>query len=75
MKFEKGMNEDLLWEFLHYNIFDYFDNQDGVLIDYSKQTWLDKLRIRIKGGKLKKDVEIIIKIEGKEMPDCWDENE
>jgi hypothetical protein len=72
MKFEKGMSEDLLWEFLHYNVFDYFDNQDGLLVDYSGQTWWDKFRVKY--GKLKKDVEIIIKIEGKEMPDCW-ENE
>jgi hypothetical protein len=32
MKFIKGMNEHLLWEFLHFNIFDYFNNG----VDYSQ---------------------------------------
>ena len=69
MKIEKGINEDTLWEFLHYNILDYFDNQDDSFIDYKSQTFWQKLLL--KGGKLKKDVEIIVKINGKEMPDCW----
>jgi hypothetical protein len=72
MKFKKGMSEGLLWEFLEYNIWDYFDNQDGSFVDYSDQTSLDKLLSRY--GKIKKDVEIIVKINGKIMPDCWENN-
>jgi len=72
MKFKKGMNESVLWEFLHFNIFDYFDNRDKSLVDYSKQNIIDKLKF--KDGKLKKDIEIIIKINGKVQPDCWQDS-
>ena len=60
MKFKKGMNEGLLWEFLRYNIWDYFHN----LVDYSNQSILNKI-LSNKEGLLKKDVEIIVKINGK----------
>jgi len=73
MKFEKGTREDLLWEFLHFNIYDDFNNQDGSFVDYSDQTLLDKLLSR--PGKIKKDVEIIIKINGRVMPNCWKKGE
>lgn len=67
MKFEKGMKAETLWEFLHFNIFDYFDG----LTDYAHNK--TKLaRFLMKDGRLKKEVEIIIKIEGKIQPDCWE---
>ncbi|MBE3128539.1 MAG: hypothetical protein IMZ60_02550 [Actinobacteria bacterium] len=58
MKFNKGMKEKLLWEFLHYNIFDYFES----LVDYPNNKLLTE-------GVIKNDVEIIIKINGKIQPD------
>jgi hypothetical protein len=69
MKFIKGMNEHLLWEFLHFNIFDYFNNG----VDYSYQNIMDKILFR--GGKLKHNIEIIIKIDGKVQEDCWEKND
>jgi len=72
MKFKKGMNEGLLWEFLEYNIWDYFHNLDGKFIDYSNQSILNKI-LSNKEGLLKKDVEIIVKINGKVQPD-WSED-
>lgn len=67
MKFEKGMKEDLLWEYLRYNIFDNFDG----LVDYNNMTWVEKY-LTFYSGKLKQDVEIIVKINGKVVPDCWE---
>lgn len=60
MKFIKGDNEDLLWEFFRYNITDCFEGMD--LVDYSKQNFFEKFFS--KGGTLKKDIEITIKING-----------
>ena len=68
MKFEKGMKEDLLWDYLHYNIFDDFND----LVDYSHLNFRDKW-LKFYSGTLKQDVEIIVKINGKVMPDCWEE--
>jgi hypothetical protein len=65
MKFEKGTKESILWEYLHYNIFDDLDN----IVDNSKRTWIEKLLML--DGILKEDVEIIVKINGKVQSDCW----
>lgn len=68
MKFKKGMDENVLWDFLYFNIFDYFDNLDGKFIDYSNKSKLRQI-FSNEGGLLKKDVEIIVKINGKVQPD------
>ena len=70
MKFTKGMNESLLWDYLSYNIYDSL-NEDKKLVDYTstRNTLLGK--ILSKSGKLTKDIEIIVKINGKKVPDCW----
>jgi len=66
MKFIKGMKETLLWEYLLYNIFDSFDN----LVDYSKLNIIERFLL-LKSGVLTEDVEIIVKINGKKVKDCW----
>jgi hypothetical protein len=66
MKFEKGTKESILWEYMHYNIFDDLDS----IVDYSNHRWLDRLMFC--DGVLKEDVEIIVKIKGKVQPDCWE---
>jgi len=74
MKFEKGMSEDLLWEYLHYNIYDGL-NEDGKLVDYTstrKTLWGKMLS---KSGKLTKDIEITVKVNGKKVPDCWEKQD
>ena len=69
MKFKKGDSEKWLWEYLYYNI---YDSLEG-LVDYSDQTIIDKLLSR--PGKLKKNVEIIIKINGKVIDNnAWEKD-
>ena len=69
MKFEKGMSEKLLWEYSHYHIFDYLEN----LVTYKHLNWMKKFLGY--SGKLTKDVEIIIKINGEVIDnDAWEEN-
>jgi hypothetical protein len=60
MKFEKGDDEQWLWEFLHSNIYDYFNTEDIISYD----TFFNRFILR-KSQCLKKDIEIIIKIDGK----------
>jgi hypothetical protein len=69
MKFEKGMSEKLLWEYLHFNIFDYLEDD---LVTYKHLNWF-KRHMSLSPGKLTKDVEIIIKIDGKVIDnDAWE---
>lgn len=70
MKFAKGIKESVLWNYLHFSMFNYFSNDKYEVVNNLNRKFVARMTSE---GVLKDNVEIIVKINGKIQLDRLDE--